>query len=169
MSDQDQNFFDVFMLVLGILVGVTFGLILLARYVAGHTQKQWVLEDPVYQQQVSARLAPVGDVALPGDEPAAAQAAPAAAAEPVKTVMSGAQVYNTACLACHGAGIGGAPKFGDREAWAPRIAKGVETLQQHALNGFTGNAGYMPPKGGRVDLSDDEVLAAMNYMLDQVR
>ena len=68
MSDQDQNFFDMFVLVLGILVGVTFGLILLARYVAGHTQKQWVLEDPVYQQQVSTRLEPFGDVALPGED-----------------------------------------------------------------------------------------------------
>ncbi len=167
MSDQDQNFFDMFVLVLGILVGVTFGLILLARYVAGHTQKQWVLEDPVYQQQVSTRLEPFGDVALPGEDSAAS--APVVAAKPVATAMSGPQVYNTACLACHGAGIGGAPKFGDRDAWTPRLAKGEDTLKQHALEGFTGSAGYMPPKGGRVDLSDEEVLSALGYMLDQVR
>ena len=75
------------------------------------------------------------------------------------------QVYNTACLACHGAGIGGAPVLGDAGQWAPRIEQGMETLVGHAINGYTGEAGYMPPKGGRLDLSDEEVVSAVEYMV----
>ena len=82
--------------------------------------------------------------------------------------MSGPQVYNTACLACHGAGIGGAPILGDAASWGPRIAKGTQTLNDHALNGFT-DVGYMPPKGGRVDLSDREILDAVAYMVSQAK
>ena len=81
--------------------------------------------------------------------------------------MTGPQVYNAACLACHGAGIGGAPKTGDAAAWAPRIAQGQDILTEHVINGYQGEAGYMPPKGGRVDLSDEEILAAMTYMLEE--
>ena len=66
------------------------------------------------------------------------------------------------------AGIGGAPIFGDPAAWAPRIAKGIETLNDHAVNGFT-DVGYMPPKGGRIDLSDAEILDAVAYMVAEVR
>ena len=80
--------------------------------------------------------------------------------------MSGEDVYKSACSACHGAGVAGAPKFGDAAAWADRIPKGMDTLTQHALNGFQGSAGYMPPKGGRADLSDDSVKAAVQYMVD---
>jgi cytochrome c5 len=88
---------------------------------------------------------------------------------PVVTAMSGPQVYNSACLACHGAGIGGAPVFGDAAMWAPRIAQGIETLKQHALTGFAGSTGYMPEKGGRLDLSDAEIEAAVDYMVGESR
>ncbi len=83
--------------------------------------------------------------------------------------MSGPQVYNAACLACHGAGVGGAPILGDVAAWAPRIAQGTDVLNDHALNGFTGPVGYMPPKGGRVDLSDQEIIDAVTYMVEESR
>ena len=83
--------------------------------------------------------------------------------------LSGPDVYNSACAACHGQGIGGAPRVGDTAAWQPRIAQGQELLSQHALQGFTGATGYMPPKGGRVDLSDEEILAAVAHMLDGSR
>ena len=63
----------------------------------------------------------------------------------------GKKVYEAACIACHGAGIAGAPKFGDKAAWAPRIAQGVATLYTHAIGGFTGKGGMMPPKGGNAD------------------
>ena len=77
----------------------------------------------------------------------------------------GAEVFQQTCCACHGQGIAGAPKAGDRTAWAPRIAKGKALLYQHALQGFQGSAGVMPPKGGRTDLSDDLIKAAVDHMV----
>ena len=63
------------------------------------------------------------------------------------------------CIACHAPpGLNGAPPMGDVAAWAPRIAKGMDTLHQHALMGFQGEKGLMPQKGGRVDLSDAEII-----------
>ena len=64
-----------------------------------------------------------------------------------------------------GAGIAGAPKMGDKAAWAARIAQGADTLHTHALQGFQGKGGYMPPKGGRTDLSDQSVINAVDYMV----
>ena len=78
----------------------------------------------------------------------------------------GEQTYKTACMACHGAGIAGAPKFGDKAAWKDRVAQDIATLQSHALKGFKGKTGMMPPKGGRMDLSDDAVKAAVVYMVN---
>lgn len=98
--------------------------------------------------------------------PAAAPAAPAARAAPAP--MGGQQVYNTVCIACHyPPGIGGAPALGDQAAWAPRIAQGMDTLNDHALNGFSGKTGVMPRKGERPDLSDAEVISAVEYMVQQ--
>jgi len=163
-ASHDRTFFDTFMLVLGILLGVTIGLIILARFIAGQTSATHKATDPAYQEQVAARIAPVGRVAVAGQDNSAlgpAEAEPVAAAED----LPGETVYNQACVACHGAGIAGAPKFGDAAAWAPRIAQGEETLYTHALQGFQGKAGYMPPKGGRTDLSDQSVTNAVDYIL----
>lgn len=68
---------------------------------------------------------------------------------------------------CHEAGVAFAPKVGDAAAWAPRIAQGTETLNKHAIEGFQGKAGYMPPKGGRTDLTDQSVINAVEYMVAQ--
>ncbi len=75
-------------------------------------------------------------------------------------LAKGKTTYQHVCIACHGTGVAGAPKFGDKTAWDPRIAKGWDTLAQHALHGFKG----MPPKGGRPDLPDQQILDAMAYM-----
>ena len=93
---------------------------------------------------------------------------PAEAAEPVATSLTGPQVFNQACNVCHGNGIGGAPMLTDAAAWEPRVAQGGDTLKDHALNGYTGSTGFMPPKGGNVSLSDAEVNAAVDFMLEQV-
>jgi len=77
----------------------------------------------------------------------------------------GADVYNGACAACHNLGVAGAPKLGDTAAWKARIAKGEDTLIKHALEGFQGDAGMMPAKGGRMDLSDEDVTTAVKFML----
>ena len=79
----------------------------------------------------------------------------------------GKATYDKACFACHAMGIAGAPKLGDKEAWASRIAQGMDVLKRHSIEGFSGSTGYMPPKGGRTDLSDDEVNAAVVYMVEQ--
>ncbi len=84
----------------------------------------------------------------------------AAAAE--TTPEAGKPVYESACAGCHGTGAAGAPKYGDAAQWAPRLKKGIEALYQSALKG---TAKGMPPKGGRSDLTDDQVRAAVNYML----
>jgi cytochrome c5 len=163
-ASHDRKFFDTFMLVLGILLGITIGLIILARVIAGNTSVAHKQEDPVFQQEVLARIGPVAKVAVAGKDNSAL--APAAAA-PAATAgdLPGETVFNQACVACHGAGIAGAPKFGDKAAWAPRIAQGADTLHQHALQGFQGKAGFMPPKGGRTDLSDQSVMNAVDYMV----
>ncbi len=165
-SSQDQNFFNLFMVVIGALILVTVVLIFIARAIAADTQLAWVKEDPAYALAIDERIKPAGFVALPGDEPAGG-ALPVVAADAAALVvakLSGEQVYNTACFACHGAGVGGAPKFGDAAAWAPRRGQGTATMNKHALEGFQGKAGYMPPKGGRVDLSDEEIIAAVVFI-----
>jgi len=81
----------------------------------------------------------------------------------------GESIYTSKCIACHGAGIAGAPKLGDKAAWDARIAKGNAVLSQHAIEGFKGTTGFMPPKGGHITLSDDEVSLAVQYMVSQVQ
>jgi cytochrome c len=109
----------------------------------------------------------VGQVALADSEELAAT--PASTPEAVAAPLTGPEVYNAVCIACHAApGVGGAPALGDREAWAARIAQGMETLIDHALHGFTGSTGVMPRKGERVDLSDEEIIGAVEYMVEQV-
>lgn len=126
-----------------------FGILLVAGLVAGSA----VAKD----EDVQARIAPVGSTCLQGDKCAAAPA-PAAAAGP----KSGKAVFDGFCTTCHTAGLMGAPKYGTAADWAPRIAKGKDTLYTHALAGF--NA--MPPKGMCAACTDDEIKAGVDYMID---
>ena len=122
-------------------------------------------------EEGASRLAPIGRVALIGAaEIEAATAAVIATPTPVDTVLSGPQVFNEACYLCHAPpGVPGAPVVGDVANWELRIAQGIEVLQDHAINGYQGEAGFMPPKGGRLDLSDEEILDALDYMLEAVQ
>jgi cytochrome c5 len=166
-AEQDKKFFDTFMLVLGILVGIAILLYVLARIVAANTQEKHVISDPTNQAVVAERIAPVAKVAIAGQDNSALAPAQSAAAAPAAAAkdLGGEEVFNMACVACHGAGVAGAPKMGDKAAWAPRIAKGIETLHKHGIEGFTGSAGFMPPKGGRMDLSDKSIINAVDYMV----
>jgi cytochrome c5 len=168
---QDQQFFDSFMLVIGILMGVAVGLFFLARAVSIDTQGKYIASDPRVQAAVAARIKPVGHVLLAGDaELAAAAAAAVAAPKPEAAPLTGPQVYNAACIACHAPpGLNGAPPLGDAAAWAPRIAQGIDTLHMHALQGFQGKNGFMPQKGGRPDLSDAEIMGAVDYLVEQAK
>ena len=78
----------------------------------------------------------------------------------------GTAAYETACAACHGAGIAGAPKVGDKGAWGPRIAQGKDTLYNHAIHGFNGKTGVMPAKGGRADWPDDLIKQAVDHIVE---
>ena len=114
-------------------------------------------------------LAACGKTEAPAPAPAPVAAAPAPApaapAAPENTV--GKSVYGKTCSMCHAAGVAGAPKPGDKADWGPRIAQGKDTLYKHALEGFTGNKGMMPARGGAATLGDDEVKAAVDFMADQ--
>ena len=77
----------------------------------------------------------------------------------------GHKVYEQECRTCHTPGAGGAPKLGDKDAWALRVEKGIEALYTNAIDGYIGELGLMPPKGGRHDLSDEDTRAAVSYIL----
>ena len=159
----------MYSLVIGVLAAGALAIFVLAMKISDLTQGVYTRDTDEYQAAIAERIRPLGDVYLPGEEHAAAGPTVEAAEEPapVETALSGPQVYNTACLACHGAGIGGAPILGDADAWSARVAQGIDVLNDHAINGYTGSVGYMPAKGGRVDLSDEEVAAAVQYMVDE--
>jgi cytochrome c5 len=122
-------------------------------------------KEPAVPAMVVATPAPAAEAA-PAAAPEAAAPAPAApAAEPVKAAaIDGQKIYTANCAACHTAGIAGAPKFADKAAWAPRVKQGAPVLYEHAIKGFAGKAGMMPAKGGST-ASDDEVKAAVDYMV----
>lgn len=109
---------------------------------------------------IAERIAPVGSVCVEGEEcGAAAPAAATASAGP----RSGDAVYQAACAACHATGAAGAPKVGDKGAWATRLSKGMKTLVKNAIQGI----GAMPPKGMCTDCSDEEIANAVEYMVEQ--
>ena len=112
------------------------------------------------EDEIRARIAPVGSVCLEGDDCGAA-AAPTQAAS--TGPRSGEEVYNAVCMACHTTGAAGAPVKGNKDAWASRISQGMDTLFNHALHGF--NA--MPAKGGCASCPDEEITNAVEYMVSE--
>ncbi len=172
MSKQDTHFVNVFSMVIGLLAAVAVGLFALARIVGSHTQERQVLSEADYAKNVAARLAPPAQEAVAGqDNSALAIKAPAtvAAGSAVAMPKNGTELFEQTCSACHGQGIAGAPRAGDKGAWAPRIAKGKSVLYQHALQGFTGTSGVMPAKGGRADAPDDLVKQAVDHMVQMAQ
>ncbi len=113
---------------------------------------------------VSAQAAGSGSAATASAAAPAAKAAASAPAAPQATA-EGEKIVKTVCFACHGTGVANAPKIGDKAAWGPRIATGMDSLYHSALHG----KGAMPPKGGRLDLSDDQIKAAVNYLVSQAK
>jgi cytochrome c5 len=106
------------------------------------------------EQRVLERIKPVGTVVI-------------ADASAPRGNLTGEQVNAQVCKTCHEGGLAGAPKTGDKAAWTPRIAQGEKALVQHAVGGFQGKVGVMPPKGGNADLTDDEVHRAVVYLANQ--
>lgn len=125
------------------------------------------------ENAVAARIKPVGEVNfVGGGAPAAMPPAPSAPASPTAAKptaaaggKSGEEIYQSACAMCHGAGLAGAPKLGDKGAWKARIAQGAGMLHEHAIKGIRG----MPAKGGNTALADAEVKSAVDYMVGKSR
>jgi cytochrome c5 len=174
VSKQDTHFFNVFSMVIGLLVAVTIVLFALARIVASRTQDLQVLSEADYSKNVEARIRPSAQEAIAGKDNSALAIkteGPAAAgsAETVAIPKNGTELFDQTCGVCHAQGIAGAPRAGDKAAWGPRIAKGKATLYEHALKGYQGTAGVMPPKGGRTDVPDDLVKQAVDHMVQMAQ
>ena len=117
-------------------------------------------EDAKSPAAVAKRIKPVAEINLGAAGPAASGSTVQAAAK-----ADGRTVYESTCMACHGAGVANAPKFGDKKAWATHLVHGTEHVYENALKG----KGAMPPKGGNLTLSEAEVKAAVDYMLQAVK
>jgi len=156
MSDsnmKDGDFVRNFSIMIGALVLLTIVIYIFANSIGGaHTATK-----TADASAVAERIQPVGKLHLAG----------AAAGSAVATAQAadGAGTYNAACAACHGTGAAGAPKVGDKAAWAPRIKQGNATLYDHAIKGYQGKTGFMPAKGGQAQLADDAVKAAVDHMV----
>lgn len=154
MSDHDfpkTNMSQVLIAILGSLIAPVLVIILIVKLFMGIDESKIPDADPaISQAKVEERISPVAQVDV-------------AQADVVKVALSADAVYQQNCLACHGAGVMGAPAFGDKAAWAPRIAQGYETLVKHAIEGIR----MMPARGGNAALSDDEVASAVAYMANE--
>jgi cytochrome c5 len=165
MKDQDSIFFKNFSYLLGFLVLLT---IVLAVY-ASHKHDELVNnEDRAKDRtEVETTLAPVAKVNTSGEVMAKVEVA-----ETVEAAFGGStdgkMIYDNVCSACHSTGAGGAPKL-EVAAWAGRSEKGLEALVQQAITGFSGASGYMPAKGGRADLNDEQITATVQFMLDSLQ
>lgn len=169
--ERERKSLDTFSIVAIALAAIAVLIVVLAVVMPDLTLRMFAADAKDFQASADERIKPLSQYYLPGEEhgapePVVESAAPVA---PVATLLTGPQVYNEACIACHGNGIGGAPKTGDVAAWGLRIAQGVAVLHEHAVNGYQGSTGYMPPKGARVDLSDKEIGDAVDYMVGQSR
>ena len=157
----DKQFFQSFAVLVGGLAALTVVLLVLASFVTNNINvKMDESKQMDRDKAIAERIAPVGSITI-GDA-AAVMVSEANAAE---SGVDGKTVYETACIACHGTGVAGAPKLGDLAAWKERIAQGADALYEHAINGFQGSAGFMPAKGGNAALSDDDVKAAVDHMV----
>ena len=165
---HDQHFYDTFMLILGILVAFAVAMYWLASSIAEAQPGAYERGTAVEEQLIDQRLAPIGDVQVSGNAATQMASANPAASPNTATVApgpakSGKQIWEGTCQACHASGLLGAPKIGDKSAWAPRIAKGMDMLKNHALHGFN----QMPAKGGNTALTDEDVVKALDYMVGQ--
>ena len=155
---QDKQFYTTFFVIMAGLAVLAIILVITATSLTSEVTE--------YKPEtvVIENIKPVGQVYVAGEsepEPVAMAADTGAASGP----KSGEEIYNSNCMACHATGAAGAPKVGDAAAWAPRIAKGMDTLLVSATNGL--NA--MPPKGLCMTCSDAELQGAIEYMVSQSR
>lgn len=149
-QQEDRKVLNMLLLVVGALVAF-FVVILIIAQIVGDSKSTDSGVDKMVEAATIERIKPFGEVNI-GAVPVAAASSGA---------VDGKGTYTSACFACHGTGAAGAPKLGDKGAWKNRIAQGMDTLVDHAINGFKG----MPAKGGNASLSDTAVEAAVEYMV----
>ncbi len=171
MRNYDLEFLKKFSMVIGFLVLVTAGLIVGAMIIHGQLPAE--INPDVAKRQMQ-RIAPVGAVYAGATGAASQQAAAAAAAAKAASQVAyggtkdGSVIFNNLCTGCHTSGAGGAPTM-DKAHWAARIAQGTDTLHKHAIEGFTGSAGVMPAKGGNPALTDEQVMATVDWMIGNLK
>lgn len=160
-QEQDKAFFKNFTIVL-IILAVMMGLFIAVGIMVGG-----VTESPErIAAEVMKNTEPVAKVQMEGDEPEEPAIEEATEMAAAGGDDAGKATYDSICVACHSSGIPNIPQLGDTAAWAPRIAQGTEKLYENAINGYTGESGMpMPAKGGNPDLSDENVKAAVDYMI----
>ena len=179
---DDRTFVRHFSWVIVGLIGVTIFFIFMSFLIVGltgtdsHTGYTYTKYVEAHAAMNQARAAASAQPAAEGGTgPATVAAAVAATSQGSSQVASAAgpdghAIWEKHCSVCHATGAGGAPKIGDKSAWAPILAESdLKTLYQRAINGYQGKLGYMPAKGGASSLTDAEVEAAVKYMVDQSR
>jgi len=169
-KEQDQIFFRNFSLALGVIAVMMVIFFVVAQFAASDDEG----EAKMRSAQVAKVTEPVGKVTAVGEEMEVAVEEMAAEEAPAGGEASGdpgEKVYGSICVNCHGIAAMASmiPQSGDAAAWEARIAKGIDALYDSAINGFTGDMGMMPGKGGNPSLSDDEVKAAVDFMVKQVQ
>lgn len=170
VRNYDLDFLKRFSMIIAFLMAVTLALILFAAYLHYQLPAQ---ENPVEVKRTESRIAPAGQVYAGASGEAAKAAADAAvkAAAAAQVAyggtLDGAVIYGNLCAGCHTSGAGGAPKM-DAAGMGARAGQGKDTLYKHAIEGFTGSAGVMPAKGGNPALTDEQVKATVDWMLEQV-
>jgi cytochrome c5 len=171
VRNYDLDFLKKFSLVIGFLVLVTLGLMVAAYFLHQAIPPE---VSPAAARQTENRIAPAGEV-YAGATGAAAQAAATAAAAAAAAsqvayggTTDGSVIYQNLCAGCHTSGAGGAPRL-ERSLWAPRVAQGADTLHKHAIEGFTGETGVMPPKGGNPALTNEQVMATVDWMIENLK
>jgi cytochrome c5 len=171
VRNYDLEFLKKFSMVIGFLVLVTLGLILGAMYLHGTLPYE---TDLSVAERTRQRVAPVGAVYAGATgaaaQAAAAQAAAAAAAAQVAYggTLDGSVIFGNLCAGCHKSGAGGAPTMAAAQ-WTGRIAQGKDVLYRHAVEGYIGPAGVMPAKGGNPALTDEQVRATVDWMLENLQ
>ena len=151
-------------------IGLVLIIFMLAQFAVGaYSERARQNDAAMSPSAIAERLKPVGEVHVDAAAPAlvaTAAAAPVASAAPaVAGADQGKTTYEAVCVACHAAGVAGAPKTGDKAVWVPRIAQGKDSLYASALKG----KGVMPAKGGNPGLADDAVKAAVDYLVSQAK
>jgi cytochrome c5 len=171
-KEQDQIFFRNFSLALGFIAVMMVAFFVTAQFAGSDDEA----DAKMRAEEVAEVTAPVGQVTAVGEETEemveeATEEVAAADAGGEASGDVGETVYKGLCVNCHGIAALAAmiPQTGDAAAWEARIAKGIDTLYDHAINGFTGDLGMMPARGSNPALSDDEVKAAVDYMVGQVQ